>query len=74
MSDELDEILDGLFHVCAWAAYLDEARDRQDWPDPEATRRRAFDYYEQALAEKNRTRTVPEAPTDPVAIAEAVTA
>jgi hypothetical protein len=25
MTAEYDEILDGLFHACAWAAYLDEA-------------------------------------------------
>jgi hypothetical protein len=53
VTDEYDEILDGLFHACAWAAYLDQAREEQGWPDPEATRRRAYRYYEDALAAKN---------------------
>ena len=50
---EYDEILDGLFHACAWAAYIEQAREQQGWPDPEATRRRAYRYYEDALAAKN---------------------
>ena len=49
-----DEILDSLFHGCALAAFLDEAAERQDWPDSEAVRRRAYRYYEDALAEKHR--------------------
>jgi len=49
-----DNILDDLFHACALAAYLDEARITQEWPECEATRRRAFRYYEQALRDKNR--------------------
>jgi hypothetical protein len=53
MTAEYDDILDGLFHGCALAAYLDEARETQGWPDSEATRRRAYRYYEDALAEKN---------------------
>jgi hypothetical protein len=57
---EYDEILDGLFHAAAWAAYLDQAQAEQGWPDPEATRLRAYDYFEQALAEKNRHKFRPE--------------
>lgn len=53
MSNDPDEILDGLFHACAFAAFLDQAHAERGWPDPEATRRRAFDYYEQELAIKN---------------------
>lgn len=53
MSDNLDEILDDLFHACAFAAFLDQARAQQGWPDSNATRRRAYKLYEQALAEKN---------------------
>jgi hypothetical protein len=53
MTDERDDILDGLFHGCALAAFLDQAADERGWPSREATRRRAFDYYEQALREKN---------------------
>jgi hypothetical protein len=48
------DILDDLFHGCAVQAYIDEARAAQGWPDSEATRQRAYRYYEEALAEKNR--------------------
>jgi hypothetical protein len=48
-----DDILDDLFHGCAWAAYLDQAAIEQGWPDSEATRRRAYRYYEDALAGRN---------------------
>jgi hypothetical protein len=53
MSDDPDEILDGVFHACAFAAFLEQAHARQGWPDSEATRQRAYQLYEQALAEKN---------------------
>jgi hypothetical protein len=53
MADEYDDILDSAFHGCAWAAYLDVAREQQGPPDRETARRRAFAYYEEALAEKN---------------------
>ena len=56
-----DDILDGLFHACALRAYLDQAAAEQGWPDPDATRRRAYDYYERALGEKNRRKSPPEA-------------
>ena len=52
--DDDNSILDDLFHGCALAAFLEEAQARQDWPDSEATRLRAYRYYEDALAEKNR--------------------
>jgi hypothetical protein len=58
MPPEYDDILDGLFHGCALAAYLDQARHQQGWPDSEATRRRAYDYYEAALAEKHRRKSL----------------
>lgn len=48
------DIFDDLFHGCAFQAYLDEARETHGWPDCEATRRRAYRYYEEALAERNR--------------------
>ena len=51
-----DDILDDLFHGCALAAFLDQAAEQKGPPDMEATRRRAFAYYEEALAEKNRRR------------------
>jgi hypothetical protein len=62
MTASADDILDDLFHGCALTAFLEEAQARQDWPDSEATRLRAYRYYEDALAEKNRLRA-PEYPT-----------
>jgi hypothetical protein len=50
-----DDILDSLFHGCALLAYLEiYAHTGQFPPDSEATRQRAFQLYEEALAEKNR--------------------
>jgi len=48
-----DDILDDLFHGVALAAYLDQAEAEQGWPSSEATRRRAYRYFEEALAAKN---------------------
>ncbi len=56
MADEYDEILDDLFHATAWAAYIDQAKAEQGWPDSEATKRRAYLYYEDALAGKNANK------------------
>jgi hypothetical protein len=57
MSAEFDEILDSLFHGAAFTAWLQIAAESNCWPPPaEATRRRAYDLYEQALAEKNATK------------------
>lgn len=53
MTADHDEILDSVWHACAWAAYLDQAREQQGPPDSEATKRRAYRYYEEALAEQN---------------------
>jgi hypothetical protein len=54
---EHDEILDSLFHGCALMAYLQIAAETGSWPPPALeTRRRAYDLYEQALAEKNARR------------------
>lgn len=50
MTDTLDDVLDGLFHGCALAAFIDQARAERGWPSSEATRRRAYRYYEEALA------------------------
>jgi hypothetical protein len=52
-----DDILDGMFHGCALAAYLDQAGQQQGWPDVVATRQRAYDYYEKELARKNRQKS-----------------
>ena len=56
MSSE-DDILDDLFHGCAFTAFVDQAIAQQGPPDIEATRRRAYRLYEHALAERNRQRT-----------------
>ena len=48
-----DDILDDLFFGCALSAFLEQAHAQQGWPDSEATRRRAYQLYEEALAERN---------------------
>ena len=48
-----DDIMDGLFQGCALAAYLDQAAAEQGWPTSEATKQRAYRYYEEALADKD---------------------
>ena len=53
-----DNIWDDMFHGCAFAAFIDQAIEERAPPDMEATRRRAFAYYEQALATKNAARTI----------------
>jgi len=55
--ESLDHILDDLFHGCAFAASIEQAAIEGGTPDIEATRRRAYRYYEEALAEKNREKT-----------------
>lgn len=52
MTEEPD-IWDDLFHGCAFTAFLEEAQAQRGWPSSEATRRRAYALYEDALAEKN---------------------
>lgn len=52
-----DDILDHPFHWAAWRAYLEVyAATKQFPPDSETTRIRAYQLYEEALAEKNRRR------------------
>jgi hypothetical protein len=49
--------MDSVFHGCALAAYLQVAAELNCWPPPaEATRLRAYDLYEEALAKKNRRK------------------
>ena len=50
----LDELLDDLFHGCAFAAFVEEARAAQGSPDPEPTRQRAYAIYEAELAARSR--------------------
>lgn len=49
-------IFDDLFHGCAWPAYVDQATADMGPPDSEATRIRAYRYYEEELAAKNAVR------------------
>ena len=54
MSNNPDEILDDLFHGCAWEAFVEVWHSTGEFPpDSETTRRLAYQLYEQALAEKN---------------------
>ena len=48
-----DDILDDLFHGCAFAAYIELAFACGGVPDQEATRLLAYRYYEEALREKS---------------------
>lgn len=57
MSDlPTDDILDDLFHGCAFAAYVEQAALTGSPPCPEATRRLAYRYYEDALAERSQSQ------------------
>ena len=60
MTSAANNILDDLFHGCALAAFVDQAVIDQGPPDPESTRRRAYDYYEEALRAKNARRALPD--------------
>lgn len=51
--DSFDDLLDDLFHGCAWSAFVELTASLGRIPDREATRRLAYRYYEEALAEKN---------------------
>ncbi len=48
-----DDFSDDLFHACALHAFIDQAILQGRSPDQEATRQRAYRYYEEALAAKN---------------------
>jgi hypothetical protein len=49
-----DDFFDDLFLGCALLAFVEQATVEQGWPDCEATRRRAYRRYEDALAERNQ--------------------
>ena len=67
MKSPLDpDIFDDLFHACALAAFLEEARLTQAWPDREHTRRRAYLLYEQELARQPRNYRIDETPSGPL--------
>jgi hypothetical protein len=54
MTASLDAILDDLFHGCAFAAYVELAATCGGVPDPDATRRLAFRFYEEELSARNK--------------------
>lgn len=57
MSDlPTDDILDDLFHGCAFAAFVELAALSGGNPCSEATRRLAYRYYEEALTERHTRR------------------
>jgi len=47
-----DDILDDLFHGCAFAAYVRLAMETGKQPDQEATRQLAYRLYEESLWER----------------------
>jgi hypothetical protein len=47
---DADPMWDDLFHACAFAAFVAEARAVGTWPDSETTKRRANRLYEEQLA------------------------
>jgi hypothetical protein len=53
MTNGDDDILDDLFHGCAISAFVEQAIKQGGPPDSEATRQRAYQLYEDALAAKN---------------------
>jgi len=59
---EPDDILDDLFHGCAFRAFLEQAVAHQTWPSPEATRQRAFTLYEAELAARRDGKAPPALP------------
>jgi hypothetical protein len=65
-SDSLDDLWDSLFHGCAWAAFFDQAAEEQGWPDSEKTRKRAYRYYEDELAKRNRYQGGKESQQQPL--------
>ncbi|MFN8709713.1 MAG: hypothetical protein ACK526_13560 [Planctomyces sp.] len=51
MSD-FDAFMEDMFLGCAFAAFVEEAAKANGLPCPEATRQRAYRYYEEQLAAK----------------------
>lgn len=51
--DGPDEVWDGLFHGCAWAAFVELAVAHGGPPPADAARQLAFRYYEEELARRN---------------------
>ncbi len=53
MTESFDDILDDLFHGCAFAAFVEQAALTGGPPCPHLTRRHAYRLYEEALAERH---------------------
>ena len=53
-----DDILDDAFHAAAFSAYVELAIATGGPPDVEATRRRAYELYEQTLAARSSSKSV----------------
>ena len=67
MPAEFDgDILDDLFHGCALAAYVELAVECGKPPDSDATRRRAYALYEQALASRKANGRASASPARPL--------
>lgn len=58
-----DDLLDDIFHGCAFAAYVELAAACRGVPDMDATRMLAYRYYEEQLAERNAKPEVTPADT-----------
>lgn len=50
MNSDLDDLLDDLFHGCAFAAFVELAIACRGVPDSDATRTLAYRFYEEELA------------------------
>jgi len=58
MTTPINDVLTDPFHFCALRAYLEVATETgQRPPDSETTRLRAYQLYEETLAEKNVRRS-----------------
>lgn len=42
------------FHVCAFLAFIEEARAVQAWPDSEKVRQNAYKRYEELVRQKSK--------------------
>jgi hypothetical protein len=51
-----DDILDDLFHGCAFVAFVEVSCACRGWPDSDAVKRLAYRLYEEALAELNQAK------------------
>ena len=57
----IDDIMDDQFDGCAFAAFIEAVAEAAGPPCAERTRQRAYQYFEEALAEKQeRRKPLPE--------------